>query len=77
MQSPHDYRLYQLDRTGHIIHADIILCESDVEAVQAALERSITGPYPVEVWCRSRYIGQFPSITPMPAVVRMDAQSSH
>ena len=56
-----DYRVYQLNRSGHIHSVELIVAESDAAAEAATRSRTITEDR--EVWCGARKIAFVPGTT--------------
>jgi hypothetical protein len=55
----HDYKLYFLDRTGHIAHAVDFRCDSDADAL--ALAEQHRDGRDLELWQQARLVRQLPA----------------
>jgi len=56
------YKLYFLDRTGHIDSLVGLVCDDDEEAVEEAVEAAAERPETrnMELWCGARLIRRLP-----------------
>jgi hypothetical protein len=55
-----EYRLYLLDRSGHIYHGEDFVSESDETAMTYA--RELSAGRPAELWQYARVVGRFAGV---------------
>ena len=58
-----DFRLYVLDREGHIAKAEVIHLDSDEKAIEVAREKA-RGGVSVELWHRAQQIARITADSP-------------